>query len=186
MKRLGSACLVCEKSTEWIDLKSGYFFCYESQCFDTYLSLDQCTDADVIPSTRLIRRYIKQKCRVKDDQKCHIFGLNAAKEIFNFYARQEDCVLRIEDETIVILTKMINAKDNIYCCDATQNRRDIVTEKLFLDVFLYHRATPETLDEASIEMYDAMKRVFANVLKECKSSVLSRILADFEKIYPNK
>lgn len=180
-KRFAFACFVCKELTECIDIESERFFC-DTRCFAAYHHQDdsQCDQTEVIHSTRDIRQTRRsKKCSVKDDQKCHIFGLNAAKVILNAYARQ--CV-RIEAMTLVTLTNAINDTQNLYCCSEKRNTLDKAVEKRFLDMFLYHTQPYDTLDEAVHVMYDAMIRVFIRVQEKHESPILAHILTDFAKI----
>lgn len=185
--RIAFPCFVCYRTTEWLDLTSERFFC-DTQCFSVYqLGVDEqqqqhqsCDDkSKVIRSTREIRRVIHKKCDPINNQRCHIFGLNAAKEILNTYASR--CA-RIDKETLSNLTYIINSKENLYCCSVTQNALDTKTERLFLDVFLYRRKSFDALDEAALGMYDTMKRLFVKIQEKHESPVITQILADFAKI----
>lgn len=176
--RFAFVCFACKELTEFIDIESEKFFC-GAYCFGAYQAL-VCDQSDVIRSTRDIRQTRRRKkCDVKDDQKCHVFGLNAIKKILNTYARQ--CA-RIEPDALATLTKVINDVDNLVCCTAKQNILDKEVEKRFLDVFLHHTRSYDVLDEAVGVMYDAMISVFTRVQEKHDSLILTRILTDFAKI----
>jgi len=167
------ACQTCCRQTEWIHLESLRFFCNEV-CYN---------QEPVIRSTRDIRKTPRIKCPLKSDQKCHIFGLNAAKVILNHYAFQCE---RIDDETLEKLIVAINSRDNIECCTAEKNLRDKETEKAFLEVFLYKTRPYDTLNEEGRKMYDALKRVFEKIqtlLEDRPSEVIQKILDEFGKRY---
>jgi hypothetical protein len=123
-------CIQCKSETEYYDLTRKLFFC-NLQCLSVY---EQCDKSEVIHSTKEIRRTPHIHCPLEDDQKCHIFGLNAAKQILNHYAFE--CT-RLDDEALEKLIVAINGPSNIYCCSKEQNDKDKETERLFLDCFLY-------------------------------------------------
>lgn len=178
-KRFAFACFVCKGLTECIDIESERFFC-DTRCFAAYKQDDtRCDQTEVIHSTRDIRQTRNKKCNIKDDQKCHVFGLNACKKILNTYARQ--CA-RIEPDALATLTKVINDVDNLVCCSVKKNILDKTVEKRFLDIFLHHTRSYDAPDEAVEIMYNAMKRVFTHVQEKHQSPILSRILTDFAKI----
>lgn len=171
MERLSFPCASCGKPTELIDLSSLLFFC------DTV-----CSKEPVIRSTREIRRRPRITCPLSGDQKCHIFGLNAAKVIFNHYGMM---CQRIDEETLKALIIAINESDNIYCCSAEQNVRDKKTEEDFLDVFIYKTKVYNELSEESKEMYRLLKTVFGKMQERIgteHSSVIDTILQDFEAL----
>lgn len=177
--RFAFACFVCKEATEFIDIESEKFFC-ATYCFSVYRTSDAvCDPSEVIHSTRDIRRTISKECNIKDDQKCHVFGLNAIKKILNAYARQ--CA-RIEPDALATLTKVINDVDNLICCSIRQNIIDKAVEKRFLDIFLHHTRSYDAPDEAVAIMYNAMKRIFMLVQEKHKSPIIERILTDFAKI----
>lgn len=172
--RISRLCELCATQTEWIDLQSLRFFC-SPKCGDN--------TSPVIQTTRNIRKKPRNKCSISGDQKCHLFGLNAAKVIFNHYALEE--CLRIDDETLKGLIIAINENGNIYCCSDKENDHDKETEKAFLDVFVYKKLPYAMLDNEGIRMYKAMLSVFdeiQRILGNHPSLEIERIRTDFETI----
>ena len=170
--RLSFPCETCQLETEWLHLESLRFFC-NAACY---------TEEPVIRSTREIRKTPRIKCPLQTDQRCHIFGLNAAKVILNHYAFHCE---RIDEETLEELVIAINRKSNIECCTPEKNRQDKETEKAFLDVFIYKTRSYEQLDEEGRKMYQALKSVFTeiqNLLKDRRSKVIDIIIDDFSTI----
>lgn len=173
--RISFPCFSCGKSTEWLRLTDVRFFCHIS------VNARCSTEGEVIHSTRDIRKTPRSMvCPITGDQRCHIFGLNAAKVIFNYYA-MEKCD-RIDDETLFALVKSINDKQNIVCCSAQKNLQDKTTEEEFLDCFLYRRKPFVSLSEEAMTMYDAMRRVYMMIQMKHPSQVIATILKDFESV----
>lgn len=163
--RFSSPCISCGKQTEWFNRESLTFYC-DLNCV-------------LIDSTRSIRRVHRSiKCPHTGDQRCHVFGLNAAKVIFNHYGVLGEC---IEDEkTLEALIVALNGRENIYCCSAKQNVKDKKTEEAFLDVFIYKKRSFDTLDKEGVRMYDTMRKVLEGVAT--RSSVIQTILEDFKTL----
>jgi len=169
--RIAYPCQTCHQLTEFVELSTCRFFC-STVCAE---------QEPVIRSTREIRKTPRLRCPVASDQKCHIFGLNAAKVIINHYALQCE---RIDEETLKRLVVAINARNNIECCTPQKNLQDKETEKAFLDVFIYKTRPYKSLDIEAQRMYLALKMVFGELQQSLSqhSEVIQTILEDFESL----
>lgn len=162
-------CVNCGVLTEWFNVETLDFLCAQ-----------ECKES-IIHSTKEIRRRASVfRCSKEGDQRCHLFGLNAAKVIFNYYATVYCQAL--DQATLEELIEVINEESNLYCCSAEQNKKDKETEQMLLDVFIYKTREYKSLSDETKLMYYQLRAVFYEIQAYHYSSLIERILQDFEEI----
>lgn len=121
------------------------------------------SDDKVITSTRELRRRIRSvHCDVKDDQKCHIVGLNLMKQLLNYYAKS---TLKITEEELKRMVMDINRKSNIRCCSPEANTHDKKVEREVLDLLIEGTLDYVSLSPEALNMLNALKELLEAMIK---------------------
>lgn len=135
-----------------------------------------------IKSTREIRRTIRtMHCKVKDDQKCHIVGLNLMKEILNYYAKN---AMGISEEEMKQMVIDINKRSNIRCCSPEANTHDKEVERELLDLLIEGTRQYGDLSPESIAMFEALESLLKEMNRHLlpgKSPLFTCLLEHLEK-----
>jgi serine protease inhibitor len=123
------------------------------------------THFDALHSTKSMRRKLRIKCPIKDDQRCHKVGLNLIKVLFNHDAEGWEN----NQELFDALVKISNLVSNIYCCSVAVNSHDKVVEEELLNCILYDKITFSSLSQNSRNMYTLLMNMLYIVRQEVKS-----------------
>ena len=147
----------------------------------------------IIHRTGEIRRKPPIRC-AQHNQRCHIVGLNLAKQLLNYYAEKRQVV--VSEAELDQWVQDLNLATNFYCCSPERNTLDKYTEAELLHMLLGEEMGPvreqgpwpTTLDQLSPEartMYDALKALIHGIqdhlsAKGRSSSVVDSIQEDLE------
>ena len=136
---------------------------------------------DVIKSTREIREK-HVHCPV-GEQAAHLVGLNLAKELFNYYARERQMI--ISKEELALLKHDINKRENIECESVEANTHDKYTEREVLEMLFTGTRTYNDISVEAREMFrrlvNLLKDMLAqSTLRETDASIVIEIVRELE------
>lgn len=141
--------------------------------------------ADIIRSTRQLRKRIHVTCPRPDDQRCHNTGLNLIKLLLNYYTTVRDVTLDA-DEMRVLKHDINDPRLNIRCCSEASNEQDKVLEAEVLDYIFRHRPgdTVETMSSGAQHMFRELVTMLRTVKQHASirhdTPHISLILDDVE------